>query len=60
MKCIFPLLLLPIAGGSLPVHILYWTTFIDSAGHVNFRSDVYGWDAMLERLLEAPARETGG
>lgn len=51
---------LPVGGGGVPVHILYWAAFIDTAGELNFRNDVYGWDAMLERLLGAPSASGPG
>jgi murein L,D-transpeptidase YcbB/YkuD len=37
----------------LPVHILYYTAFVDSDGTVEFRKDIYGHDAELERALAA-------
>jgi murein L,D-transpeptidase YcbB/YkuD len=35
----------------LPVHLLYWTVFTDSAGRVCFREDIYGRDRRLVAAL---------
>ncbi len=35
----------------VPVYVLYFTAFVDDAGIVNFRNDVYGRDAPIVRAL---------
>jgi murein L,D-transpeptidase YcbB/YkuD len=41
----------------LPVEIGYWTAFVDEAGAVNFRDDIYGRDAVLRDALDAAERD---
>jgi len=37
----------------VPVHILYWTAFVDDGGVVQFRRDIYGRDRAVRPALEA-------
>jgi murein L,D-transpeptidase YcbB/YkuD len=42
----------------VPVHILYWTAFVDDDGVVQFRPDIYGRDRAVQRALDAdPPRD---
>jgi L,D-transpeptidase YcbB len=36
----------------VPVHLLYWTVFVDKDGVVQFRNDIYGRDVRLAKALE--------
>jgi murein L,D-transpeptidase YcbB/YkuD len=36
----------------VPVHIVYWTSWVDSTGTLQFRADPYGVDEKLARALE--------
>jgi murein L,D-transpeptidase YcbB/YkuD len=38
----------------IPVHIEYWTAWVDSQGEVNFRKDLYQRDPPLNAALAAP------
>ena len=39
----------------LPVHVLYWTAWVDHDGMINFRDDIYERDETLsDALLETP------
>jgi hypothetical protein len=40
----------------IPVHITYQTAFVDDAGNLQFREDVYGRDARLLALLKSDER----
>lgn len=40
---------------AMPVHLAYFTVWPDSQGRLQFRSDVYGNDSLLERKLFASA-----
>ncbi len=42
----------------IPVHITYQTAFVDDAGNLQFRDDVYGRDARLLALLKSGERST--
>jgi murein L,D-transpeptidase YcbB/YkuD len=43
---------------AVPVHVMYRTAWVDSTGVVQFRNDVYGYDAQLDSFLVAPRTRT--
>ena len=38
-------------GRAAPVFIVYRTAFVDGSGKVQFRNDLYNWDAKLKEIL---------
>lgn len=36
----------------MPIHLLYWTTWVEADGSIHFRKDIYGRDRLLQRALE--------
>jgi murein L,D-transpeptidase YcbB/YkuD len=42
------------------VHLTYQTTFVDDAGKLALRDDVYGFDARIEAILHGGARHIAG
>lgn len=44
---------------AVPIHILYWTAWVDAAGRVNFRDDIYSRDLSLEVALAPSAPYAG-
>lgn len=40
----------------VPVHILYWTAWVDETGTLQFRRDVYARDPAVARALRQPPR----
>lgn len=38
----------------LPVYVLYWTSWVDDDGHVEFRPDIYGRDAAITGRQGSP------
>jgi murein L,D-transpeptidase YcbB/YkuD len=37
----------------VPVHVMYWTAWVDSAGRTQFRDDVYSLDRRLDEALRS-------
>ncbi len=44
----------------VPVHLLYWTAWIDERGQLHFREDIYGRDLRVEQALAEPPPEPEG
>ena len=37
----------------IPVHILYWTAWVDESGTIQFRDDIYGHDQRLDAAIRS-------
>ncbi len=46
----------PVPGKGVPVHILYWTCFVDNQGGLQFRPDLYNWNRKMEAALVRKAK----
>ena len=44
----------------LPIHIVYWTAWVDRGGVAQFRDDLYGNDVKLAELLAPGSAKTAG
>lgn len=47
---------IPAPGKGIPVHILYWTCFVDNLGGLQFRPDIYNWNRKMEAALVRKSR----
>ena len=45
---------------AIPVHILYFTSWVDAKGGLHFRDDVYGYDAKQAAATVAKTRRREG
>ena len=41
----------------IPVHLMYQTAFVDEAGKLQFREDIYGLDTKLMSILRGSERQ---
>ena len=47
---------IPVPDKGVPVHILYWTCFVDKEGGLQFRPDIYSWNKKMEAALAKKSR----
>jgi L,D-transpeptidase YcbB len=44
---------------TIPIHILYWTAWVEDQGTIQFRRDIYGWDEALQKIWRQQMRLPG-